>query len=202
MKIFKTIPLKYIYLTTATIAVVLTVILYKTYAMYNVNINSGSVLNDQNVKTYNFDINSSQNFIVNANSIYSFNVLVKNTTGYSAHFEIYYASNDDLTDVIIAEVVEDKTITTTALNTSFDLNNNNSKTIPLVIVNNSNTNKNISINIAKGFINNNITYNDNETKIINTYSLIDVTNKCDIIDMNDCIEASNDNGIATFCLKK
>lgn len=202
MKIFKTIPLKYIYLTTATIAVVLTVILYKTYAMYNVNINSGSVLNDQNVKTYNFDINSSQNFIVNANSIYSFNVLVKNTTGYSAHFEIYYASNDDLTDVIIAEVVEDKTITTTALNTSFDLNNNNSKTIPLVIVNNSNTNKNISINIAKGFINNNITYNDNETKIINTYSLIDVTNKCDVIDMNDCIEASNDNGIATFCLKK
>ncbi|MGM9848187.1 MAG: hypothetical protein ACI312_00335 [Bacilli bacterium] len=202
MKIFKTIPLKYIYLTTATIAVVLTVILYKTYAMYNVNTNSGSVLNDQNVKTYNFDINSSQNFIVNANSIYSFHVLVKNTTGYSAHFEIYYASNDDLTDVIIAEVVEDKTITTTALNTSFDLNNNNSKTIPLVIVNNSNTNKNISINIAKGFINNNITYNDNETKIINTYSLIDVTNKCDIIDMNNCIEASNDNGIATFCLKK
>ena len=142
------------------------------------------------------------NNIVNANSIYSFNVLVKNTTGYSAHFEIYYASNDDLTDVIIAEVVEDKTITTTALNTSFDLDNNNSKTIPLVIVNNSNTNKNISINIAKGFINNNITYNNNETKITNTYSLIDVTNKCDIIDMNDCIEASNDNGIATFCLKK
>ena len=78
----------------------------------------------------------------------------------------------------------------------------NSKTIPLVIVNNSNTNKNISINIAKGFINNNITYNNNETKITNTYSLIDVTNKCDIIDMNDCIEVSNDNGIATFCLKK
>ena len=202
MKIFKTIPLKYIYLTTATIAVVLTVVLYKTYAMYNVNTNSGGGLNDQNVKTYNFDINSSQNFIVNANSIYSFNVLVKNTTGYSAHFEIYYASNDDLTDVIIAEVVEDKTITRTALNTSFDLDNNNSKTIPLVIVNNSNTNKNISINIAKGFINNNITYNNNETKITNTYSLIDVTNKCDIIDMNDCIEASNDNGIATFCLKK
>lgn len=202
MKIFKTIPLKYIYLTTAAIAVVLTVVLYKTYAMYNVNTNSGGGLNDQNVKTYNFDINSSQNFIVNANSIYSFNALVKNTTGYSAHFEIYYASNDDLTDVIIAEVVEDKTITTTALNTSFDLNNNNSKTIPLVIVNNSNTNKNISINIAKGFINNNITYNNNETKITNTYSLIDVTNKCDIIDMNDCIEASNDNGIATFCLKK
>ena len=143
MKIFKTIPLKYIYLTTAAIAVVLTVVLYKTYAMYNVNTNSGGGLNDQNVKTYNFDINSSQNFIVNANSIYSFNVLVKNTTGYSAHFEIYYASNDDLTDVIIAEVVEDKTITTTALNTSFDLDNNNSKTIPLVIVNNSNTNKNI-----------------------------------------------------------
>ena len=202
MKIFKTIPLKYIYLTTAAIAVVLTVVLYKTYAMYNVNTNSGGGLNDTNVKTYNFDINSSQNFIVNANSIYSFNVLVKNTTGYSAHFEIYYASNDDLTDVIIAEVVEDKTITTTALNTSFDLDNNNSKTIPLVIVNKSNTNKNISINIAKGFINNNITYNNNETKITNTYSLIDVTNKCDIIDMNDCIEASNDNGIATFCLKK
>ncbi|MCI6002684.1 MAG: hypothetical protein MRZ37_06085, partial [Tenericutes bacterium] len=99
MKIFKTIPLKYIYLTTAAIAVVLTVVLYKTYAMYNVNTNSGGGLNDQNVKTYNFDINSRQNFIVNANSIYSFNVLVKNTTGYSAHFEIYYASNDDLTDV-------------------------------------------------------------------------------------------------------
>lgn len=200
IKLIKQLPLKWIYLTSAMIVILITLVLYRTYAMYNVNTNSGSSYNSQFVKTYNFDINSNQNFTVAANSIYSFNVLVKNTTNGNAYFEIYYASNDNLSNVIVAEVVNDTTLTPNALNTSFTLAKNASKVVPLVILNNSSNEVNVSINIAKGFVGNSLTYNG--TKVVQTYNISDITNKCELQeDWNDCFNnIIEGKGIALYCL--
>lgn len=199
IKLIKQLPLKWIYLTSAMIVILITLVLYRTYAMYNVNTNSGSSYNSQFVKTYNFDINSNQNFTVAANSIYSFNVLVKNTTNGNAYFEIYY-STDDLANVVVAEVVNDTSLTPSALNTSFTLESSASKVVPLVILNNSSNEVNVSINIAKGFGGNSLSYNG--TKVSQTYNISDITNKCDSqTDMNDCIGNIKDGeGIALYCL--
>ena len=105
--------------------------------MFTANVNSGNVVNMDTTLKYNFDISGTQNIHVGKNSIASFNVLVTNTTSGSIYYEIYYSSNSDLTNVIIGEVVEDKTVTTTALNISGNIDTGVSKDVPLVIANNS-----------------------------------------------------------------
>ena len=133
----KRIPLKYIYVLSTIIAILLSVGLYYTYAMFTANVSSGNVVNMDTTITYKFDINGTQNIHVGKNSVASFNVLVTNTTSGSIYYEIYYSTNNGLTDVIIGEVVEDKTVTTTALNTSGNIDTGVSKDVPLVIANNS-----------------------------------------------------------------
>ena len=117
-KLKKRIPLKYIYVLSAIIAILLSVGLYYTYAMFTANVNSGNVVNMDTALNYTFDVSGTQNFHVGKNSIASFNFIVNNSSNGSIYYEIYYSTNNDLTDVIIGEVVEDKTVTTIAPNTS------------------------------------------------------------------------------------
>ena len=107
-KLKERIPLKYIYVLSAIIAILLSVGLYYTYAMFTANVSSGNIVNMDTTITYKFDINGTQNFHIGENSIASFNVLVTNTTSGTIYYEIYYDTSNDLTDVIIGEVVEDK----------------------------------------------------------------------------------------------
>ena len=201
----KRIPLKYIYVLSACIAILLSVGLYYTYAMFTANVSSGNIVNMDTTITYKFDINGTQSFHIGKNSIASFNVLITNTTSGTIYYEIYYYTSNDLTDVIIGEVVEDKTITTEALNTSGNIDKDNRKTIPLVIANNSNNDIDVVIGIVSGFVGNTITYGFNNypngTKITNTYNLSDIKSSCEgqIGDTSNCkIEIENGKKV-TYC---
>ena len=182
-KLKERIPLKYIYVLSACIAILLSVGLYYTYAMFTANVSSGNVVNMDTTLKYNFDISGTQSFHIGKNSIASFYATINNTSNGSIYYEIYYSSNSDLTNVIIGEVVEDKTVTTTALNTSGNIDTGVSKDVPLVIANNSDNDIDIIIGVASGYVGNTITYGSNGypngTKITSTYNSSDITNSCE-----------------------
>ena len=205
-KLKERIPLKYIYVLSTIIAILLSVGLYYTYAMFTANVSSGNVVNMDTTITYKFDINGTQNIHVGKNSVASFNVLVTNTTSGSIYYEIYYDTSNDLTDVIIGEVVEDKTVTTIAPNTSGVLEKDKSITVPLVIANNSNNDIDIVIGVVTGYVGNIITYGSNNypkgTKITNTYNLSDIKSSCEggaTVD-DSCIKKYEDGYMSYYCL--
>ena len=207
-KLKERIPLKYIYVLSTVIAILLSVGLYYTYAMFTANVSSGNVVNMDTTITYKFDINGTQNIHIGKNSVASFNVLVTNTTSGSIYYEIYYSSSNDLTNVIIGEVVEDKTVTTIALNTSRELEKDKSITVPLVIANNSNNDIDVVIGVVTGYVGNIITYGSNNypngTKITNTYNLSDIKSSCEgqIGDTSNC-KVEIENGKKNYyCLSK
>ena len=205
-KLKERIPLKYIYVLITIIAILLSVGLYYTYAMFTANVSSGNVVNMNTTITYKFDINGTQNIHVGKNSVASFNVLVTNTTSGSIYYEIYYSTNNDLTDVIIGEVVEDKTVTTIAPNTSGILEKDKSITVPLVIANNSNNDIDVVIGVVTGYVGNTINYGTdnypNGTKITNTYNLSDIKSSCEgqIGDTSNCIEKYAGDTKYIYCL--
>ena len=202
----KRIPLKYIYVLSACIAILLSIGLYYTYAMFTANVSSGNVVNMDTTLNYTFDVSGTQNFHVGKNSIASFNFIVNNSSEGTIHYEIYYDTSNDLTNVIIGEVVEDKNTTTTALNTSGNIDKDNRKTIPLVIANNSNNDIDVVIGVVTGYVGNTITYGSNNypngTKITNTYNKSDITNSCEgqIGDTSNCIEKYEGDTKYIYCL--
>ena len=205
-KLKERIPLKYIYVLSIIIAILLSVGLYYTYAMFTANVSSGNVVNMDTTITYKFDINGTQNIHIGKNSVASFNVLVTNTTSGSIYYEIYYSTNSDLTDVIIGEVVEDKTVTTIAPHTSGVLEKDKSITVPLVIANNSNNDIDITIGVVTGYVGNIITYGSNNypkgTKITNTYNHSDIKSSCEgsaTVD-DSCIKKYEDGYMSYYCL--
>ena len=205
-KLKERIPLKYIYVLSTIIAILLSVGLYYTYAMFTANVSSGNVVNIDTTLNYTFDVSGTQNFHVGKNSIASFNFIVNNSSNGSIYYEIYYSTNNDLTDVIIGEVVEDKNTTTTALNTSGNIDKDNRKTIPLVIANNSNNDIDITIGVVTGYVGNTITYGSNNypngTKIISTYNSSDITNSCEGGSNvgTDCIEKVENGRLKVYCI--
>ena len=203
----KRIPLKYIYVLSAIIAILLSVGLYYTYAMFTANVSSGNVVNMDTTITYKFDINGTQNIHIGKNSVASFNVLVTNTTSGSIYYEIYYSPNNISTDVIIGEVVEDKNATTIAPHTGGVLEKDKSITVPLVIANNSNNNDiDVVIGVVTGYVGNIITYGSNNypngTKITNTYNLSDIKSSCEGGSNvgTDCIEKAENGRLKVYCI--
>ncbi len=206
-EIKKRIPLKYIYVLSAIIAILLSVGLYYTYAMFTANLSSGNVVNMDTTITYKFDINGTQNIHIGKNSVASFNVLVTNTTSGSIYYEIYYSPNNISTDVIIGEVVEDKNATTIAPHTGGVLEKDKSITVPLVIANNSNNNDiDVVIGVVTGYVGNIITYGSNNypngTKITNTYNLSDIKSSCEGGSNvgTDCIEKAENGRLKVYCI--
>ena len=205
-KLKERIPLKYIYVLSVCIAILLSVGLYYTYAMFTANVSSGNVVNMDTTLKYNFDISGTQSFHIGKNSIASFYATINNTSNGSIYYEIYYSSNSDLTNVIIGEVVEDKNITTTALNTSGNIDTGVSKDVPLVIANNSDNDIDIIIGVASGYVGNKITYGSNGypkgTNITSTYNSSDITNSCaSKIDTSgtDCTKKIVNGHLITYC---
>ena len=204
----KRIPLKYIYVLSACIAILLSVGLYYTYAMFTANVSSGNVVNMDTTLNYTFDVSGTQNFHVGKNSIASFNFIVNNSSNGTIYYEIYYDTSNDLTDVIIGEVVEDKNTTTVAPNTSGNIDKDNRKTIPLVIANNSNNDIDVVIGVVTGYVGNTINYGTdnypNGTKITNTYNLSDIKSSCEgqIGDTSNCIEKIENGKKNYYCLSK
>ena len=205
-KLKERIPLKYIYVLTTIIAILLSVGLYYTYAMFTANVSSGNVVNMDTTLKYNFDISGTQNFHISKNSVASFNFIVNNSSNGTIYYEIYYDTSNDLTDVIIGEVVEDKNTTTVAPNTSGNIDKDNRKTIPLVIANNSNNDIDVVIGVVTGYVGNTINYGTdnypNGTKITSTYNSSDITNACEggaTVD-DSCIKKYEDGYMSYYCL--
>ena len=207
-KLKERIPLKYIYVLSACIAILLSVGLYYTYAMFTANVSSGNVVNMDTTLKYNFDISGTQSFHIGKNSIASFYATINNTSNGSIYYEIYYSSSNDLTNVIIGEVVEDKTVTTIAPNTSGVLEKDKSITVPLVIANNSDNDIDVVVGLVSGFVGNTITYGSNNypngTKITNTYNLSDIKSSCEgqIGDTSNCITKIENGYENIYCLSK
>ena len=182
-KLKERIPLKYIYVLSVCIAILLSVGLYYTYAMFTANVSSGNVVNMDTTLNYTFDVSGTQNFHISKNSVASFNFIVNNTSNGTIYYEIYYDTSNDLTDVIIGEVVEDNNTTTTVLNTSGNIDKDNRKTIPLVIANKSKNDIDVVIGVVTGYVGNIINYGTdnypNGTKITNTYKHSDITKECE-----------------------
>ena len=204
----KRIPLKYLYVLSTIIAILLSVGLYYTYAMFTANVTSSNIVNMDTTLNYTFDVSGTQNFHVGKNSIASFNFIVNNSSNGSIYYEIYYSTNNDLTDVIIGEVVEDKNTTTLAPNTSGNIDKDNRKTIPLVIANNSNNDIDITIGVVTGYVGNIINYGSNNypngTKITSTYNLSDIKSSCEgqIGDTSNCITKIENGYENIYCLSK
>ena len=204
-KLKERIPLKYLYVLSAIIAILLSVGLYYTYAMFTANVSSGNIVNMDTTLKYNFDISGTQSFHIGKNSIASFYATINNTSNGTIYYEIYY-SPSNLTNVIIGEVVEDKTTTTEALNTSGNIDTGVSKNVPLVIANNSNNDIDVVIGVASGYVGNTITYGSNGypngTKITSTYNSSDITNSCEgkIGDTSNCIEKYEGDTKYIYCL--
>ena len=204
-KLKERIPLKYFYVLSACIAILLSVGLYYTYAMFTANVSSGNIVNMDTTLKYNFDISGTQSFHIGKNSIASFYATINNTSNGSIYYEIYYSSSNDLTNVIIGEVVEDKTVTTIAPNTSGNIDTGVSKDVPLVIANNSDNDIDIVIGVASGYVGNTITYGSNGypngTKITSTYNSSDITNSCEAgVNGGDNCKIEIENGKkVTYC---
>ena len=207
-KLKERIPLKYIYVLITIIAILLSVGLYYTYAMFTANVSSGNVVNMDTTLKYNFDISGTQSFHIGKNSIASFYATINNTSNGTIYYEIYYSSNSDLTNVIIGEVVEDKNTTPEALNTSGNIDTGVSKDVPLVIANNSDNDIDIVIGVASGYVGNTITYGSNGypngTKITNTYNNSDIKSSCEgqIGDTSNCITKIENGKKNYYCLSK
>ena len=182
-KLKERIPLKYIYVLSTIIAILLSVGLYYTYAMFTANVSSGNVVNMDTTLNYTFDVSGTQSFHVGKNSVASFNFIVNNSSNGTIYYEIYYDTSNDLTDVIIGEVVEDNNTTTTVLNTSGNIDKDNRRTIPLVIANKSKNDIDVVIGVVTGYVGNTINYGTdnypNGTKITNTYKHSDITKECE-----------------------
>ena len=202
----KRIPLKYIYVLSTIIAILLSVGLYYTYAMFTANVSSGNVVNMDTTLNYTFDVSGTQNFHVGKNSIASFNFIVNNSSNGTIYYEIYYDTSNDLTDIIIGEVVEDKNTTTVAPNTRGNIDKDNRKTIPLVIANNSNKDIDVVIGVVTGYVGNTINYGTdnypNGTKITSTYNSSDIKSSCEgqIGDTSNCIEKYEGDTKYIYCL--
>ena len=205
-KLKERIPLKYLYVLSACIAILLSVGLYYTYAMFTANVSSGNVVNMDTTLKYNFDISGTQSFHIAKNSVASFYATINNSSEGAIYYEIYYSTTNDLTNVIIGEVVEDTTITTTALNTSGNLDTGVSKDVALVIANNSDNDIDVIIGVVSGYVGNTITYGSDGypsgTKITSTYNLSDITNSCEgqIGDTSNCIEKYEGDTKYIYCL--
>ena len=207
-KLKERIPLKYLYVLSACIAILLSVGLYYTYTMFTANVSSGNVVNMDTTLKYNFDISGTQSFHIAKNSVASFYATINNSSEGAIYYEIYYSTTNDLTNVIIGEVVEDTTITTTALNTSGNLDIGVSKDVPLVIANNSDNDIDVIIGVVSGYVGNTITYGSDGypsgTKITSTYNLNDITNSCEgqIGDTSNCITKIENGYENIYCLSE
>jgi len=188
-KIFnKNIKVKYLYLISVAIILLISGVLYITYAMVTASINPSSTIGLASDTTYEFKVNDNQTFEIESDNIVTFNIAINNTTDGNIQYELYYYSESDLNNVLIAEVVNDTSLE--AKNTNGNLAKDENKVIPLVIKNNSLDKVSITIGVVSGFSNKTINYGQDDypegTKITSTYNIDKISNECYSTDVSNC----------------
>ena len=196
----KQIPLRYLYLIGVLVLILISLGLYVTYAMFTADINDDKVLSIESNVTYDFGINGTQSFNVGAHTNVLFNANIINNSENEVYYEIYYTSNDNLTDTIIAELVEDTSSTTSAPNTSGNLTNGSNKTVYIGLINTGDTSVNVTIGVVNISVGDTITYGSNNYpsgyKITTVYNVSEVSDGCNA---KDCITRIENGEEKTYC---
>ena len=196
----KQIPLRYLYLIGVLVLILISLGLYVTYAMFTADINDDKVLSIESNVTYDFGINGTQSFNVGAHNNVLFNANIINNSENEVYYEIYYTSNDNLTDTIIAELVEDTSSTTSAPNTSGNLTNGSNKTVYIGLINTGDTSVNVTIGVVNTSVGDSITYGSNNYpsgyKITTVYNISEVSDGCNA---KDCITRIENGEEKTYC---
>ena len=197
----KQIPLRYLYLIGVLVLILISLGLYVTYAMFTADINDDKVLSIESNVTYDFGINGTQSFNVGAHNNVLFNANIINNSENEVYYEIYYTSNDNLTDTIIAELVEDTSSTTSAPNTSGNLTNGSNKTVYIGLINTGDTSVNVTIGVVNTSVGDSITYGSNNYpsgyKITTVYNISEVSDGCNA---KNCITRIENGEEKTYCL--
>ena len=196
----KQIPLRYLYLIGVLVLILISLGLYVTYAMFTADINDDKVLSIESNVTYDFGINGTQSFNVGAHTNVLFNANIINNSENEVYYEIYYTSNDNLTDTIIAELVEDTSSTTSAPNTSGNLTNGSNKTVYIGLINTGDTSVNVTIGVVNTSVGDSITYGSNNYpsgyKITTVYNISEVSDSCNA---KNCITRIENGEEKTYC---
>ncbi len=126
---------KIIYIIGVFVLCLTTLTMYTTYAMFTTSVSSDTALNLDTTLNYNFGISGVKRFTLEAETVISFNMIIKNSISNSMKYGIYYnyVSGDE---GIVGEVVSDASSVTVSSNSTGVLSANASKTVNMAIYNN------------------------------------------------------------------
>jgi len=123
---------------------------YSTYALFTSSLEIGDITLDTELK-YTFKINSNQEFTIGVNSKLRFNAIVENDMEGTISYGVYYkmvSPTEVSDDITIAEVTDTDTLTTSG---PIEKGNDNSITVPLVIINETNEEVKVQIGVRTGY---------------------------------------------------
>ena len=180
----------------------LSISFYSTYAMY-VAVQSDTSIDLTSNLNYEFNINDETSFTVPAASVIHFNAVIKNPYSGTVKYALYHNYTDTNSNITIGEVVNNKTTTTTAPNTTGTIAQNAQKIIPIAIINNSSSSITVSFGLLTGYTSNTLSFASNQIQITDVVDNNDVANvKCAnelVYNEESCYQRVENNILNTYC---
>ena len=180
----------------------LSISLYSTYAMY-VAVQSDTSIDLTSNLNYEFNINDETSFTVPAASVIHFNAVVKNPYSGEIKYALYHNYTGTNSNITIGEVVNNKSTTTTAPNTTGTIAQNAQKIIPIAIINNSSSSITVSFGLLTGYTSNTLSFASNQIQITDVVDNNDVANvKCAneiVYNEESCYQRVENNILNTYC---
>ena len=180
----------------------LSISFYSTYAMY-VAVQSDTSIDLTSNLNYEFNINDETSFTVPAASVIHFNAVIKNPYNGTIKYALYHNYTDTNSNITIGEVVNNKSTTTTAPNTTGTIAQNAQKIIPIAIINNSSSSITVSFGLLTGYTSNTLSFASNQIQITDVVDNNDVANvKCAnelVYNEESCYQRVENNILNTYC---
>ena len=156
---------KIIYIIGVLVLSLLFLTLYSTYAIFTTSVSSNTALNLDTTLNYDFGVSGVKRFTLDAQTVISFNMIIKNNTSSNLNYGIYYSYVSG-SDGIVGEVVSDASSITTSSNASGVINTSSSKSVPIAIYNN--TSSTLVIDIGLVTSSGSLVYPDNSSVVNKT----------------------------------
>ena len=180
----------------------LSISFYSTYAMY-VAVQSDTSIDLTSNLNYEFNINDETSFTVPAASVIHFNAVIKNPYSGEIKYALYHNYTGTNSNITIGEVVNNKSTTTTAPNTTGTIAQNAQKIIPIAIINNSSSSITVSFALLTGYTSNTLSFASNQIQITDVVDNNDVANvKCAnelVYNEESCYQRVENNILNTYC---
>ena len=180
----------------------LSISFYSTYAMY-VAVQSDTSIDLTSNLNYEFNINDETSFTVPAASVIHFNAVIKNPYSGEIKYALYHNYTGTNSNITIGEVVNNKSTTTTAPNTTGTIAQNAQKIIPIAIINNSSSSITVSFGLLTGYTSNTLSFASNQIQITDVVDNNDVANvKCAnelVYNEESCYQRVENNILNTYC---